>query len=320
MLGKFLPFHKGHARLIDFAESRCDRLTVLVCSTRDEEIPGEVRLGWIEEFYRRNEKIEAVHLRYDERILPNTSVSSREVSRRWAVHLREHFPPFDLVFTSEEYGDFLAEFLGAEHLAFDLSKEIVPVSGTQIRENPFLYWDFLPDPVKPHFVKKVCLIGTESTGKSVLTERLARHFKTAFVPEMARDIIEKTVECTSDHLRQIAELHARTILETVPKADKLLFVDTDVNITRSYSRFLFGEELRVEDWIERANRFDLYLYLEKDADFVQDGTRLVQTERDLLDLSHRQIFAEKKIELTGIGGDWEGRFERALQVVSEKFF
>lgn len=294
VLGKFLPLHKGHIALIDFAQTYCDDLTILICSTESETISGETRLGWIKDYYRNNEKIKPVHIVYDESVLPNTSVSSKEVSQKWADYLKNKFPHFDFVFTSEEYGDYLAGFLNSVHISFNLEKNIVPVAGTLIRQNSFQYWDYLPGNVKPYFVKRICLVGTESTGKSVLTERLAKHFNTVFVPETAREIIEKTAECSPAHLKQIAEIHAKAIIEKTKLANKFLFVDTDLNITKSYSRFLFAQDLKTEKWIEKANRFDLYFYLDKEIEFVQDGTRLGKKERNLLDESHRKLFCRKE--------------------------
>lgn len=320
VLGKFLPFHKGHIALIDFAKTHCDKLTVLICAAASETIAGATRLEWLKEYYKSNEKIKPVLIEYDEAILPNTSESSRAISRKWADFLKADFPPFDFVFSSENYGNFLAEFLNAAHVSFNPEKNIVSVSATQIRENPFRCWDFLPENVKPFFVVKVCLVGTESTGKSTLTERLARHFQTVFVAEAAREVIEKTEECTEEHLLQIARLHARTIIEKTKRANKILFVDTDLNITKSYGTFLFGKRIKFDSWIEEANRFDLYLYLEKDAPFVQDGTRLEKEARDLLDARHKKTFKQNRVEFVEIKGDWEERFQKAVEIVSELFY
>jgi HTH-type transcriptional repressor of NAD biosynthesis genes len=290
----------------------------LICSTTSEPISGLIRFDWIKEFYKNDERIKPVHIVYDENDLPNTSVSSREVSQKWADFLKTNFSAFDVVFTSEKYGDYLAKFLEAVHIPFNLRKNIVPVSGTLINHNPFRYWDYLPDVVKPYFVKKICLVGTESTGKSVLTEKLAKHFNTVFVAETAREIVEKTAECLlPEHLRQIAERHAAVIIEKTKIANRLLFADTDLNITKSYSRFLFSEELKTEKWIEEANRFDLYLYLDKRIEFVQDGTRLEKNERDLLDAYHRKFFAESEVNFVEIGGTWEERFQKSVTAVND---
>lgn len=305
--------------MIDFARERCDQLTILICAAGSEDIPGSTRLGWVSEFYAAETSARPVLLEYDENSLTNTSVSSRKVAKVWAEFIKERIAGFDLVFSSEKYGDYLAEYLDARHISFDPPRSGVPVSGTQIRANPLKFWDFLPANVQPYFVKKVCLIGTESTGKSTMAEKLADHFKTLFVPEMAREIIEKTVECTPGHLLQIAELHARAIVEAKKSANRLLFIDTDVNITRSYSRFLFGSELDVAEWMDEANRCDLYLYLENDSEYVQDGTRLDVAERDRLDKEHRKVFNERGIGYIAIRGNWEEKFRTAVDIISSRY-
>ena len=50
-------------------------------------------------------------------------------------------------------------------------------------------WKFLPDSVRPYFSIKVVVLGTESTGKSTLTERLAKYFNCSSVKEAGRDLI-----------------------------------------------------------------------------------------------------------------------------------
>src|SRR5262245_10619902 len=47
LLGKFLPPHRGHQYLIEFARAYVDRLTVLVCTIEQEPIPGRLRYQWM---------------------------------------------------------------------------------------------------------------------------------------------------------------------------------------------------------------------------------------------------------------------------------
>jgi HTH-type transcriptional repressor of NAD biosynthesis genes len=318
VLGKFMPLHKGHMALIDFALYRCDELIVLVSASDDEPIPGNKRLEWIEQTYKSNEQIKPLLLMYDEAVLPNTSVSSEGVSKLWANYLKEHLPSIDVIFASEAYGAYMGRFLNCDHVIFDEPRKIVPVSATQIREEPFTYWDFIPDVVKIYYTLKICLYGTESTGKTTLAQRLAEHFNTVAVPEMAREILQHTRECTRGHLLQIARLQASAINEKIKQANKLLFVDTDINITRSYSKFLFNEELIVPEWIDEANKFDLYLYLDTDAPYIQDGTRLNKADRDKLNESHQQELTGRGISYVLIQGeDWDTRFKNAMEAVNK---
>ncbi|WP_183563258.1 AAA family ATPase [Mucilaginibacter sp. SP1R1] len=318
VLGKFMPLHNGHIALIEFGLNHCDELIVLVSASYDESIPGSQRLSWLEQAYENNPRVKPLLLIYDEAVLPNTSESSEGVSKLWANYLKEHLPPIDVIFASEAYGAYMGRFLNCEHVIFDEPRNIVPISATQIRNNPFAFWDFLPDVVKPYYTLKICLYGTESTGKTSLAQRLAEHFNTVAAPEMAREILEHTRDCTPQDLVQIAELHAHAINDKIKQANKLLFIDTDVNITQSYSRFLFHEELIVPDWVTEANRCGLYLYLDVDAPYIQDGTRLNEPDRLKLNESHRQELESLGIGYVLIQGvDWETRFLSAVKAVEQ---
>ena len=317
VLGKFYPLHVGHISLIEFSVTKCDELIILICASDRETIPGEIRLQWIQETFINNSNITPTLLNYSEQDLPNTSVSSKRVSQVWATKIQEILPSLDLVFSSEAYGDFLAEFLHCRHISFDGGRLMHKISSTDIRKNAFKYWDYIAPAAKPSFVKKVCIYGTESTGKSTLTKNLAAHYKTDFVPEVAREVINATDECTPQHLIVVATMQAKEIRSKIRTANKILFVDTDVNITRSYSKFLFGKELEVPVWIEELNQFDLYLYLDIDAPYVQDGTRLEKNRRDELNAFHKKQLADRSIEFELVTGDWTDRFERAVSIINK---
>jgi len=315
-----MPIHKGHLALTDFALNYCDKLIVWVCCTEIEPIPGHVRFNWVKSIFENQQSIEPIYFEYSESELPNTSVSSKEVSKQWADAIEKYLPKIDVIFTSEPYGEYVAGFLGIEYIFFDCSKQQVPISASEIRENPSKHWEFLPMVVRPYFVKKICIVGTESTGKTSMANDLALWLKTVVVTEAARGIVDVTEQCTFNDLFAIAEAHATAIVNALKEADKFLIIDTDINITKSYGRFLFGRELLVDDWIEEANKSDLYLFLENDAPYVQDGTRLPKQERDALNEFHKAEFRNKGINYRCIAGtDWGERLEAAKEIIIKEF-
>ena len=107
--------------------------------------------------------------------------------------------------------------------------------------------------------------------------------------------------------------------EMLKSTDKFLFIDTDINTTRAYSKFLFGKELVVENWIEESNKCDLYLYLGADAPHMQDGTRLNIQRRNDLNLFHQKELTERGIIFELITGNWEERFEKAVLIINKNF-
>jgi HTH-type transcriptional repressor of NAD biosynthesis genes len=320
VLGKFLPLHKGHIALVDFALRHCDQLIVLLCSSRFEVIPGIVRKQWLLETFAANNRIRVELTEYNEEELPNTSVSSRDVSEKWAAYLGKAFPEMNMFFSSEPYGDYVAAFLNIPHICFDQPRIGNPVSASAILRDPFTLWEYISPAARPWFVKKICISGSESTGKTTLTEKLAHYFNTTFVPEMAREVIGKTEEVVFDDLIKIATLHAKTINERIKQADKLLICDTDVYITKSYSKYLFNQPLQTPDWIIQANRFALYIFLETDCPYVQDGTRLPPEERNKLGEFHKQELQQAGINYISVGGNWQQRFERSKQIIDVIFF
>jgi HTH-type transcriptional regulator, transcriptional repressor of NAD biosynthesis genes len=315
VFGKFMPFHKGHEAMINFALTKTDFLTVLVCCSDRETMPAETRKAWIEKTFEKNSKLEVKIFNYSEKEFPNTSVSSQEVSKIWSEKFKNLFPDYNLVVTSEEYGNYVAAFMKIQHLAFDLPKQLVPISATLIRNDLFTNWQFLPDSVKSSFVIKVAVLGTESTGKTTLAERLAVHFNASLVKEAGRDLIADSNSFAFDDLSLVAFEHAKHIEKAILQHSPLIIMDTDIHVTKSYAKFIFDETLKVNENIYKANQADLYLYLNHDVAYVQDGTRLCEKDRNLLDRSHRAVLSQHNIDIVEISGDWEKRFETAVSSI-----
>ena len=318
VFGAFRPFHLGHDALIRFAQSNCDKLYVLLCFSDDDPIPGKNRLNWLLDTYKNDLDIE---IRITDIQLPLVPYSSKMVSRVWAQYLKEIFPDVTHLFSSERYGTFTAEFMGIEHMLFDTDRQTFFVSGTKIRNHPFVYWSYLPDIVKPYFVKRICICGTESTGKSVMTEKLAKRFHTVFVPEWGRTICPTTEECTPEMIKKIAEAHAKDINEKINQANKVLFSDTDLNTTKMYSFFLFDKIPTFDKWVEDTGRFDLHIFMENDAPYIQDGTRLNQKRRDELRDYHYDFLVSQGCNVQIVNGsDWDVRYEKACRIIDEEIF
>lgn len=313
VFGKFMPFHKGHEAMIRFALTKCDFLTVLICVSDQETMPAVLRKSWLDETFREEQRVEILTYHYDENILPSTSVTSESVSEVWAAAFRELLPGYTILVTSEPYGELVAGFMGITHIPFDPERKLFPVSATMVRHNLWEAWPYLPDSVKSTLVKKVVILGTESTGKTTLTGRLAAHFSAVAVNEAGRDIVEDSNDFSMDDLYTIAITHAGNI----QAADApLLIIDTDIHITISYGEYAFGQTMLVDQDIFAINKADLYLYLANDVPFIQDGTRMDETARNELDVSHRHILEKYGVQYAVISGDWEARFEQAVGLIN----
>jgi len=146
LLGKFLPPHKGHLYLIEYARQRVDQLTVLVCSLQREPIPGVLRYQWLCEL------CPGVNVQHSMAEIPSYPEEHPDFWNIWHRTIR-HFLPTgpDIVFSSETYGEQLAALLGARHECVDLQRQTFPISGTLARQNPFACWAMLPPPVQAYY-------------------------------------------------------------------------------------------------------------------------------------------------------------------------
>lgn len=313
LLGKFLPPHLGHVYLGEFAGRFVDRLTIVVCSLRREPIPGELRFRWMRELFPFDN---VVHLT-DE--LPQEPAEHPDFWQLWKAALSRVLPGRpDYVFASEPYGWRLAEELGAAFVPVDAARSAVPVSGTAVRTDPVANWDYIPRCVRPYFLKRVCVFGPESTGKTTLARRLAEHFGTAWVPEYARTLLEaKSSEVQDKDMERIARGQAASEDALARNAKRVLIADTDPLATLVWSDVLFGTvPLTVRELAEQRTA-DLYLLTDADVPWVADPVRyLPEGGRVFFDRCRAELDARGRRHVV-IRGDWDERFRIAVAAVEE---
>lgn len=314
ILGKFMPPHAGHRYLIDFGRHFVERLYVLVCTLDREPIPGELRWQWMNELFPH---VQLIHITED---LPQEPADHPRFWEIWRNVIEQAVgEPIDYVFASESYGTRLAQELNATFVPVDLSRDQLPVSGTAIRTDPFGHWSFIPTCVRPYYVKRVCLFGPESTGKSTLANQLATSFGTVSVPEFARPWLNpKAGVCQEEDIAMIARGQAAAEDALVRQANKLLFCDTDLLLTTVWSEELFGG---CEEWIRREalrRRHHLYLLLDVDVPWVDDQQRYLP--------HRRQEFWDRcreRLESSGccyevIRGPYATRYESACNIIRKR--
>ena len=201
IIGRFMPPHRGHQYLVEFAHNYVDDLYVLVCTLSSEPIPGQLRFQWMKELFPRD------HIIHITEEIPEASRGAPNAEQIWAESVREAVNnPVDHVFASESYGSPLAEALGARFVPVDPAREVFPVSASLIRQDPYSYWRFVPEPVRPYFTRRVAVI-TNSDSLHPTTRLLADHFETVFVNDYARFVARDSAG-TLDPAEQRRAQHA----------------------------------------------------------------------------------------------------------------
>lgn len=314
VLGKFLPPTRGHQYLIDFARSWCPDLTVIVGSLHQEPIPGEQRVRWMRELFP---DLTILHLTDENPQYPHEHPDFWQI---WHDSIRRLMPTGpDFVFASEQYGFRLAEILGARYIPVDTPRQLVPVSASLVREQPMTNWEYLPDCVRPWFVRKVCIIGPESTGKSTLAQQLAQQYRTAWVAEYARGCIDAHQgRVDADLFPLFVKGQAASEAALARQANRLLICDSDPFTTALYHELYIGGQ---PEWIlEEAlkRRYDLYLLANPaGTPYIADNQRLHPQHRTWFFNECLGWLQQQNRPYLVLRGDWDQRFGQACAAVNE---
>ncbi|MBY0436458.1 MAG: AAA family ATPase [Cyclobacteriaceae bacterium] len=311
VIGKFMPLHKGHIALIQFAAAQCDELIVSMSYKPDDPIPGPLRFSWIKQEFANVPSIRT-EISLDD--FDRESISWAGRIPLWSAFLKRRFPPVDVIFSSEEYGPRLAENLGIQHISFDLERRKIPISATRVREHPLRFWDFIAAAARPYFVKKICFYGPESTGKSTLAEKLARDFDTEFVPEVSREFITSN-DFTIEDILKIGQAQTQRVLQKLQTANKFLFCDTDLITTQIYCRhYLHQVPTALSEW-EKQITYDKYLLFDIDVAWVADGLRdLGHRRQEMFDVFKHELDI-RKLPFTLISGNYQQREQRVRETL-----
>ena len=240
--------------------------------------------------------------------------------------------PIDAVFCGSDYlgtGRFESLYCPeSEVVYFDRAE--VPVSSTEIREWATAHWEYIPEVCRDHYVRKILVVGGESTGKSTLVENLALAYNTNFVREIGRDTCEYAGgenfmvedDLVENFIRQKDEVR-----RAARHSNRLLFVDTDALTTGFYCDLLMDDDeqkRRLTDMagaINATNKWDLVLFLDPDGtDFVQDGTRnekIMRERRHYSDLL-KAWFDKYGVHCETVSGDYLDRFNTAKKLIEER--
>ena len=311
VLGKFMPPHRGHLYLVDFARSFADEVTIVVGSLSGEPIAGALRHQWMSQLCPQ---CRVVHLTDENPQYPEEHPDFWNI---WRSSLQRVVGrPLDFVFASEDYGRRLAQELGARFIPSGGLRSHIPISATEIRNNPWRHWDCLPRLVRPYYLGRIAIFGPESTGKTTLTRRLAEHFGTAWVPEFARTWLEgQQGQVSLEDMVIIARGQVASEEALAYQADRLLFCDTDPAATLLWSQELFGQIPSEVAALAHGRRYDLTLLLAPDVPWVEDLVRYRPKGGEAFWLGCRELLGAQQRHYVELSGSWEWRWNQALEAV-----
>jgi NadR type nicotinamide-nucleotide adenylyltransferase len=169
-------------------------------------------------------------------------------------------------------------------------------------------------------IKRIALIGAESTGKTTLCRSLAMRYNTLWVPEYAREFVSGNNRETSlEDIVAIAHKQLEHENEFAALANKLVFVDTEFILAKVWCEDIY---LTVPSWIEEqisAHRYDLYLLTNNDLPWVPDPVRVNPQRRDYFYQLYLKELTDRQLPYEVISGRYEMRLYNATQALKKHF-
>jgi nicotinamide-nucleotide adenylyltransferase len=155
MLGRFQPFHKGHLALTNQILSECDELLIII---------GSAQFNFIDKDpFSAGERVLMIHEALKEEgvdlsrcyIIP---VANDENNARWLAYLRSMIPPFDVLYSGNDFVKYLTRSQDSSIVIEDpVFAEINEYNGTNIRRlmQEGKPWEHLVPPAVAKVIQQV---------------------------------------------------------------------------------------------------------------------------------------------------------------------
>ncbi|MBS1626632.1 MAG: AAA family ATPase [Bacteroidetes bacterium] len=187
-------------------------------------------------------------------------------------------------------------------------------------------------------IKKVVVIGPESTGKSTLCTLLAQYYKTQCCPEFAREyLLQYGTNYSFDDLLIIAkgqldleEKYSESVSNQSQMMDDkintshstlhmpILFIDTDMYVMKVWCEYVFGKchQFILDEIVKR--KYDLYLLCNIDLPWVKDELREYPNEQPRKELHkiYKDLLINQTTPWVEISGNYEERLQKAIEAIN----
>jgi HTH-type transcriptional repressor of NAD biosynthesis genes len=328
IVGKFMPLHRGHQLLIESALAEVDDLTVVIY---DSHVPGvyppmpiQKRMKWIADLYPQ---IENIVPRKD--LLPSDMSQREKDEPKWGkVYAKdlEFLGEFDYIFSSETYGEPFAQSfrdLGhkTKHVMVDAARDMLPISGTQIRENVYEHRGWVDPLVYRSLIQKVVFVGTESTGKSTIARRMAEEMDTKWVHEYGRELwVKQDLKGSFRDMLKIAENHYKREQASMLHSRDYLFCDTNPWTTLQWSLMYSGTaDARLYDLVDRTVNDYIWFVCDNSIPWDDDGIRELRNgEAEKLQRQLTRDLQSRNISYYNLAGSVDERVETVRYVLGRK--
>ena len=169
---------------------------------------------------------------------------------------------------------------------------------------------------------KIALFGPESTGKTTLARQLAEYYKTVWVPEYAREYLQKKWDknqqiCNVDDMLPIAYGQTKLENESTSIANKYLFCDTNLLVTKVFSEVYYNFCDPLLDEAAREHEYDLFFLTDIDVPWEKDDLRDRPDQRESVFAIFKQSLLDNNKPFVILSGDKNLRLNKAITIIDD---
>ncbi len=175
---------------------------------------------------------------------------------------------------------------------------------------------------QPTNIIKIAMFGPESSGKTTLSRQLAEHFDTVWIPEFARQYLEDKLKnanevCVPEDLLPIAIGQTRLENEGLNTANKFLFCDTNLLVTKVYSEAYYEFCDPILDKAAKKHKYDLFFLTDIDLPFEKDELRDSEENRNKFFHIFKNSLIENNKPFILLSGTKQQRLQKAIQIIND---
>ena len=169
---------------------------------------------------------------------------------------------------------------------------------------------------------KIALFGPESTGKTTLAIQLADHFQTAWVSEFARDYLQKKWGksariCDVNDMLPIAYGQTKLENDSLPNANKYLFCDTNLMVTKVFSEVYYDFCDPLLDQAALEHEYDLFFLTDIDVPWEKDDLRDKPEGRESVFAVFKQTLIDTNKPFIQLSGNKDSRLCQAISIIND---
>ena len=165
---------------------------------------------------------------------------------------------------------------------------------------------------------KIAITGPESTGKSTLAEKLAKHFDVSYIPEYSRTYLENFEgQYTENDVVEIAKKQYELILKEEDKNPEILIADTEIIVCKIWIEYVFKHPNEMIEDLLRRQDFDLYLLCDIDLPWVYDPLREnpnIEERKELFEI-YKNTLIKMNVPFGIVRGSDEERVNNSLEII-----